>query len=141
MRRILGIAFIQSIMMLPQGAGAATLSTSMLNIQTTNPGKPLSGLYCQVVNVSKSPRTGTLQIFAGDGTSLAVGAYNATPPGGGTGIAATTFSGTAPITLAYCVVTVDPLSAEKEHVAADSIRASLVQTDQNGNTVAAAEAR
>jgi hypothetical protein len=122
-------------------ASAAELFTSMLNIQTANPGKPLSALMCQVVNVSSSPRSGTLQIIGGDGNSLSTVSYNTIQPGVGTGDSVTVFSTATPITTAYCKITVHALPGEKNRVAARAIRGSLVLTDQNGNAVATAEAR
>jgi hypothetical protein len=123
------------------GASSADLFTSMLDIQTANPGKPLSALQCNVVNVSGSPRSGTIKTIRGDGTMLLSVSYNNVQPGGGTGDSVGNFSTATPITLVYCHFTVIPLPGEKEDAAKRAIRASLVLTDQNGNSVANAEAR
>lgn len=114
----------------------------MLDIQTSNPGVPLSALQCNVLNVSKTPRSGTIQTIRGDGTVLSSVSYNKVAPGVGTGDSVGIFSSNpALITLVYCHFTVNRLPGEKAIVAANAIRASLVRTDQNGNAVAISEAR
>jgi hypothetical protein len=93
-----------------------------------------NALYCSVLNVSRQPRSGTLQIFSGDGSSLAVGSYNNVAPGGSTGIAVyPPFPGPAPVMVAYAKVTVEGSKTD--------IRANLTTSDPNGDTVAVAEAR
>jgi hypothetical protein len=105
----------------------AVLYTSPLNVKA-------NALYCSVLNVSRQPRGGTLQIFAGDGSSLAVGSYNTIAPGVLTGIAVyPPFPGPAPVMVAYAKVTVEGSKTD--------IRANLTASDSNGNTIAVAEAR
>lgn len=123
------------------GASGADLFTSMLDIQTANPGRPLSALQCNVVNVSGTPRSGTIKTIRADGTVLSAVSYNNVAPGVGTGDSVGIFSNPAPITLAYCHFTVNRLRGENQNVAARAIRASMVLTDQNGNAVVNAEAR
>src|ERR1700730_8723093 len=105
----------------------AGLYTSPLNTKD-------NALYCSVLNVSGRPRSGTLQIFSRDGSSLAVGSYNNVAPGGSTGLAVyPPFPGPAPVMVAYGKVTVEGSKTD--------IRANLTLSDSNGNTVAVAEAR
>lgn len=125
----LGILFLTC-----KASGAATLFTSLLSIETANPGKPLSALDCYIVNVSKTPRNGTISIIGADGSPLSFGSYSNTPPGSFTGIHAGVFSTQNPQTLAYCKITVT-------NAPASSIRGSFTRTDQNGNTVVSIEAR
>jgi hypothetical protein len=99
----------------------------MVEIATANPGAPLSALRCNVVNVSSTPRSGTLSIIQGDGTPLSTVSFNELLPGGGTGDSVTAFSNPAPSTLAYCKITVEGKK--------NTIRGSLSRTDANGNAV------
>ena len=46
-----------------RASAAAALFTSVLDIETANPGKPLSALQCNIVNVSNKPRTWTISII------------------------------------------------------------------------------
>jgi hypothetical protein len=62
------------------GASVAKLFTSIVEIQTANPGVPLSGINCNVVNVDTNLRNGTLTTIAGDGTILSAVSYNNLPP-------------------------------------------------------------
>jgi hypothetical protein len=125
-------AFISFLMC--QESSAAVLSTSILAIETANPGKPLSALQCNIVNVSTKPLSGTISIIASDGTALSTVAFNNVQPGVGTGNSVGVFSNPAPITLAYCKISVANASAT-------SIRGSFMLTDQKGNAVVSVEAR
>lgn len=122
-----------SLFLIGAAASAAELFTPMVEIATANPGAPLSALRCNVVNVSNAPRSGTLSVIQGNGTPLSTVSFNAVPPGGGTGTSVTAFSNSAPITLAYCKITVQ---GRKE-----TIRGSLSRTDANGNAVVVVEAQ
>jgi hypothetical protein len=93
--------------------------TPPLMIETANSAK--YGISCNVLNVSSSPRTGTLQILMGDGTIISTGIYNAIAPGVLTGIEAQQFQNVAPVSVVYGKITVNGK--------ADSIRANLVMTD------------
>src|ERR1700722_5234904 len=84
-------------------------------------------LYCNVLNVSSSPRTGTLEIVDFGGVVVAYGGYNNLAPGGGTGDKNPPFQNVAPFTLAYGKITVDSLP--------NLIRGNLVLIDANGNTL------
>jgi hypothetical protein len=119
-------------------ASAADLFTSMLDIQTAKPNP--RRVNCQVLNVSSSNRSGTITTIRSDGTVLSRVSYNQVAPGVGTGDSVSV-SGPASIALVYCHFTVNPLPGENQIHAASAIRASLVLTDQNGNTFANAEAR
>ena len=61
-------------------AGAVELFTAPLSIQTTNPDAPLRGLRCHFVNVSHSPRGGTIEIIHLDGMALSTTSYNESHP-------------------------------------------------------------
>jgi hypothetical protein len=115
-------------------SAAVALFTSMLDIETANPGKPLSALQCNIVNVSKKPRSGTISIIGADGAALSTVAYNNVQPGVGTGDSVGVFSNPAPITLAYCKITVS-------NGKVTSIRGSLTLTDQKGNAAVSVGAR
>jgi hypothetical protein len=113
-------------------SGSATeLYSSTINIETAN--STHKSLFCNVVNVSTSARSGTLQILALDGSSLAAASYNNVQPGVGTGISVSVFQGSVPMTVVYCKITVD--------AGAEAIRGSLSLSDSNGNTVVSVEAR
>ena len=101
------------------------LVTSPLMIETANSAK--YALYCNVLNVSSSPRTGTLEIVMGDGTIISSGGYNAVQPGVLTGIQVQNFQNVAPVTLVYGRITVNARR--------DSIRANLVLIDGKGNAL------
>jgi hypothetical protein len=120
--------------------GAVDLYTSILYIQTAN-FAPLGGVSCNILNVSSHPRSGTISIVAGDGTVLTSVSYNNVAPGVATGNNWSNFSGSSPVTLVYCHLTVNKLPGEKVNVTASSIRGSLIRTDTNGNTLVIAEAR
>jgi hypothetical protein len=107
-----------------------TLFTPPLMIETANSAKYV--LYCNVLNVSASPRTGTLQILMGDGTPISSAIYNAVTPGVLTGIEAQKFQNVAPVSVIYGKITVNGK--------ADSIRANLVMTDAKGNTLVSVDA-
>jgi hypothetical protein len=124
---------------LSEGASAAELFTSMLDIQTANPNP--QRVNCQVLNVSSSNRSGTITTKRSDGTVLSTVSYNSVAPGVGTGDSVSVTNTSVPYALVYCDFTVNPLPGEKENVTASAIRASLVLIDQNGNTFANAEAR
>jgi hypothetical protein len=113
---------------------AAELFSSILDIETANPGKLLSALQYNIVNVSKKPRSGTISIIGADGASLSTVAYNTVQPGVGTDNSVGVFSKAAPITLAYCKITVS-------NAPATSIRGSFTLTDQKGNAAVSVEAR
>jgi len=108
-----------------------TLFTAPLMIETANTSN--YAVYLNVLNVSSSPRNGTLQILQLDGVPMSSASYNSVAPGLGTGIQVQTFQNTAPVTLVYGKITVDDN--------ADSIRANLVLTDANGNSLVSLEAR
>ena len=123
-------------------AGAVELFTAPLSIQTTNPDAPLRGLRCHFVNVSHSPRGGTIEIIRLDGMALSTTSYSEVAPGGGTGDSVSVLPPFgAPITTAYCKITVNPLPNEKPDITVKAVRASFDLTDQNGNSVATLEAR
>ena len=107
------------------------LFTPPLMIETANSAKYT--VYCNVLNASSAPRTGTIEIVNLSGKVISTSGYNSVAPGGGTGIQVQTFQNTAPVTLLYGRITVD---AEP-----DSIRANLVLTDAKGNTLVSLEAR
>jgi len=94
-------------------------------IETANSAK--YALCLNVLNVSSSPRTGTLEIVMGDGTIISSAGYNAVQPGVLTGIGEQKFQNVAPVTLVYGRITVN---AKR-----DSIRANLVLTDGKGNAL------
>jgi hypothetical protein len=106
------------------------LYSSTLEIPTAANG---AALDCNVVNVGDQPAFGELQIFAGDGSSLAYGGYNDLAPGGATGISVSAFQNPAQVEIAYCRVTL-------ENDDESQIRASLLLRDPAGNTLATAEA-
>lgn len=108
----------------------ATLFTAPLMIETANSSG--YAIYLNVLNVSSSPRGGTLQILQLDGSEIGAASYNSVAPGVGTGIQVQTFQNTAPITLVYGKVTVNGQ--------ADSIRANLVLIDAKGNSLISIEA-
>jgi hypothetical protein len=93
---------------------------------------------CNVVNVSRAPRTGTISIIRLDGQLLNSVPYNV-GPGKGTGTSVTTLPATlpppvAPLTVAYCKVTV-------RRGGKGDIRASLIVRDAGGNTTAVSQAQ
>jgi len=106
------------------------LFTPPLMVETANSAK--YAVYCNVLNASSSPRTGTLQIVNLTGVPLSTAGYNNVAPGGGTGIQVQTFPNVAPITLVYGKITVNGKR--------DSIRANLVLVDAKGNTLVSLEA-
>lgn len=106
------------------------LYTSSLHIPTAAAGAVVS---LNVVNVSSTPVSGTLQIFDGTGAPLSTVSYNSVAPGVGTGTEVSTFPGPAPVTVTYGKVTVNGR--------ADRVRANLILRDASGITVANAEAR
>lgn len=114
-------------------AATANLFTSILDIQP-QVGVGLA-LRCKVVNVSTAPRSGTIQTIDHNGIVLATITYTNLNPGFGIGNDVTVSIKTG----AYCKITVNPVGTETAVVTAKSIRSSLV-LDQNGNTVANAEA-
>jgi hypothetical protein len=107
------------------------LLTSPLMIETANSAK--YAIYCNVLNASSAPRTGTLEIVNLSGKVISTSGYNSVAPGGGTVIQVQTLQNTGLVTLVYGRITVD---AER-----DSIRANLVMTDAKGNTLVSLEAR
>lgn len=109
------------------------LFTPMVEIATANPGAPLSALRCNVVNVFHAPRNGTISIIKADGTPLATTSFNALQPKEVVSLVVDTFTNSAPITLAYCKITV--------HRKKGSIRGSLSRTDEKGNSVVVVEAK
>jgi hypothetical protein len=108
-----------------------TLYTAPVMIETANTSK--YAVYLNVVNVSSSPRTGTLQILQLDGSPISTASYNSVAPGVGTGIQVQSFQNTAPITMVYGKVTVDDI--------ADAIRANLVLADTKGNSLVSLDAQ
>src|SRR5437016_2704293 len=110
-----------------------SLYSPMISIETANSKKLF--LFCNVVNVSATPRSGTLHILAGDGSSVSTASYNNVQPGVGTGISINQTAlpaNPAIITLVYAKVTVQG--------SAKDIRAGLVLADNKGNTICSAEA-
>jgi hypothetical protein len=108
----------------------SVLVTPPLLIETANSAQ--YGVYCNVLNVSSSPRTGTLEIVTFSGVTVNFGGYGNVVPGGGTGIRMESFENVFPVIFLYCRISVDG-----EH---DSIRANLVLADANGNTLVSLEA-
>ncbi len=117
------------------------LFTAPLHIQTTNPDAPLRGLHCHFVNVSHSPRSGTIESFVSMEWHCRRLPYNEVAPGGETGDSVSSPPFGAPITTAYCKISVNPLPNEKPDITVKAVRASFDLTDQNGNSVATLEAR
>lgn len=110
------------------------LYTPIMEIATANPGAPLSGLHCNVVNAFHAPRNGTISIIEAEGGKiLATASFQALRQGQVTGVAVSNFSNSKPITLAYCKITV--------HRKKSTIRGSLSRTDANGNAVVIVEAK
>ncbi len=109
----------------------SVLFTSPLAISTANAGQ--YRILINVLNVSSTPRTGTLEILGLGGNVLSNVTYNAVAPNGGTGDEINAIANQAPISLFYGRVTVDDKP--------DSIRASVLITDQAGNTLVSVEAR
>jgi len=107
------------------------LVTPTLLIETANTSK--NAVYCNVVNASSSPRTGTLEIVGLDGGIISTAGYNNVAPGVGTGIQVQKFQSTAPVTTLYGRITVDDKP--------DSIRANLVLADAKGNALVSLDAR
>jgi hypothetical protein len=127
---LLLVGMLALIMAVPEAhAQNAVLYTSPLSVGSTS----RSALFCNVVNVSGSPVSGTLQIFSLSGESLSVASYNDVAPGGGTGIAIFVFPQQPPVTLAYCKVTV--------RGPRNTIRANLILASKDGSSIAAVEAR
>jgi hypothetical protein len=116
-----------------ESALAAKLFTSPL-VFNQNTIEGFEAMDCNVVNVSGQPRTGTISIVRLDGQPMSSVTYNTVPPGGGTGTSVSTLPPPfAPITIAYCKVTVKGSKG--------TIRASLILRDADGNTIAVSEAR
>lgn len=109
------------------------LFTPMVEIATANPGAPLSALRCNAVNVFHAPRNGTLSIINADGAILATKSFTALQPQQVVSVVVDKFTNPAPITLAYCKITV--------HRTKGSIRGSLSRTDERGNSVIVVEAK
>jgi|SRR5882724_4026221 len=136
--KAIAAAIIGLCLMPTERAIAAALVTSPLTIQTANSG--FRGFNCLVTNAGSVARSGTVEIHNGLNVLSAV-SYNGLAPGDVSGTSAEFFSTGTPIILAFCKITVDPVSGEKDSVAASAIRGSLLVLDPNGNTVANAEAR
>ena len=109
----------------------SVLFTPPLAIETANSANYV--LHLNVVNVSTSPRSGTLEILNFVGAPLSFGGYNGIASGGGTGIQIQKFQNAAPVLLVYGKIMVDDKP--------DSIRANLVLTDARGYTLVSVEAR
>ncbi len=109
------------------------LFTPVVEIATANPGASLSALRCNVVNVFHAPRNGTISIIRADGAPLATTSFNALQPGSVTGVSVSVFTNPAPITLAYCKITV--------HRKKGTIRGSLSRTDASGNSAVVVDAK
>lgn len=125
--------FSSFIFLTPPISANDVLFTPMVEIATANPGSPLSALRCNVVNVFHAPRNGTISIIKSDGTSLATTSFNALQPKEVASVVVDTFTNSAPITLAYCKITV--------HRKKGTIRGSLSRTDERGNSVVVVEAK
>jgi hypothetical protein len=111
----------------------ATLYSPMISVETANTHKLF--LFCNIVNVSAQPRSGTLEILRGDGTPVSTASFNNVPPGVGTGISISQTPlppNPAPVTLVYAKVTVQGNATD--------IRASLILADAKGNTIVSADA-
>lgn len=98
-----------------------------------NPGAPLSGLRCNVVNVFHASRNGSISIIQADGKILATTSFQALRQGQVTSVAVNEFSNLTPVTLAYCKITV--------HRKKSTIRGSLSRTNASGNSVVVVEAK
>lgn len=109
------------------------LYTPIMEIATANPGAPLSGLRCNVVNMFHAPRNGTISIIQADGKILATTSFQALRQTQVASVAISEFSNTDPITYAYCKITV--------HRKKSTIRGSLSRTDASGNAVVVVEAK
>jgi len=108
----------------------SVLYTPPLMIETANSANYV--LYLNVLNVSSSPRTGTLEILNFSGVQISYGGYNNVIPGGGTGIQMQAFQWAFPVIFVYGKITVDGKP--------DSIRANLVLADAKGYTLVSAGA-
>jgi hypothetical protein len=108
----------------------SVLFTPPLSIETANSAN--YAVYCNVLNASSSPRTGTLEIVDFSGETLSSSGYNSVAPGVGTGIQIGNFGSSASIMLLYGRIAVD---GDR-----DSIRANLLLIDANGNTLVSLEA-
>lgn len=111
----------------------ATLYSPMISIETANTNRLF--LFCNVVNVTSKPRSGTIEILRGDGKPVTTTSYNNVQPSAGTGdgINQTPLPpNPAPITLVYAKVTVQGKATD--------IRASLILADAKGNIIVSAEA-
>jgi hypothetical protein len=131
---LLPLSVLGAIMFLAFPASANdVLFTPVVEIATANPGASLSALRCNVVNVFHAPRNGTISIIRADGVPLATTSFNALQPGRVTGVSISVFTNPAPITLAYCKITV--------HRKKGTIRGSLSRTDASGNSVVVVDAK
>ena len=106
------------------------LFTASLMVETANSHN--YAVYCNVLNASSAPVTGTLEIVEFDGTVISTASYNAVAPGVGTGIQVQAFPNNVPITLLYGRITVEGNP--------ESIRGNLLLIDANGNTLVSLEA-
>jgi hypothetical protein len=105
----------------------------MISIETANSNKLF--LFCNIVNVSSQPRSGTIEILRGDGKPVTGTGFNKVQPGVGTGdgINQTPLPpNPAPVTMVYAKVTVQGKATD--------IRVSLILADAKGNTIVSAEA-
>ena len=109
-----------------------TLYTPIISFQSAQTNK--MKLFCHVLNTCNQPRSGTLQIKDAGGNPLSTVSYNNVQPDGGTGTSAPLYipSNSAAVGLVYAKVTVIG--------AATDIRANLILTDSNGNTIVSVEA-
>lgn len=130
---IVVVIFVLFIFITSPVSADDVLYTPIIDIATANPGAPLSGLRCSVVNVFRAPRNGTISIIQMDGKILASTSFDALRPGEVANVAVSEFSNSNPITFAYCKITV--------HRKKGTIRGSLSRTDVSGNAVVVVEAR
>ncbi len=117
----------------PALAAPLALFTSPL-VFNQNDITGFEAMDCNVVNVGRVPRSGTISIIRLDGQLLSSVRYEIAP-GVGAGTSVTTLPVTiAPsaVTVAYCKVTVRR---------GGKVRASLIVRNAGGNTIAVSEAQ
>ncbi len=109
-----------------------TLYTPIISFENAPTNK--LKLFCHVLNASNQPRNGSIQIMDAGGNPISSTGYHNLQPGNATGDSAPLYilSSTALIGLIYAKVTVIG--------AAHDIRANLILTDSNGNTIVSVEA-
>ena len=127
-----GLATAKGSDQMTTGSGfQSVLYTPVLQVETANTTNMTVTFY--ILNASSAARNGTLQIFAGDGTSLSTTSYHNLQPGGVSGDEVSRFHNVARVTLVYGRITVDDRP--------EAIRASLSLRDSTGNTWVSVNAR